>query len=761
MTVDLKKSMKKTSVFKKRTTRNKIRSVPSLIAQNKKALEKLKPKESSEESDVSSIVSDKNEESENDEAPEISNAQKEDETDDEGSASDEESGQENEPDLFDDKQHKKSLANLKETDPEFYNFLKENDKKLLQFDVSDSESESKIDDDDKIHKPPDQLEVDSDEEDFTEGDAWSGAPGKLVTLADVAQWQEELQANPSVSLITQVVQAFQAALQTVSGEEDGEQREVRVEGSSVFNGVVQLCVMELQPALLRLLNIRSHNLAHAQPAKSKRWNKVKHTIKNYITDLLKLLGAVSSANILTVLLKHLHQMTVFLGFYHSLVKTALKQLVTLWSSSAEETVRVVAFLCILRLTTNQQKSLLDSVLKMMYVAYISNSKFMSVTTLPNITFMRRSLAEMFSLDMNVSYQHTFLYIRQLAIHLRNAITVHKKESIQAVCNWQYMNSLRLWVDLVCTVSDKSSLRALLYPLVQVIVGCIKLVSTAQYMPLRFHCCQLLTRLSRDTGTYIPVLPLIVESLTLIDFNKKYQKASMKPMDFTCVLRVSKAGMGENGFRDAVVEQVYQLLIEYCAAESHRISFPDIIVPSVAQLKSFVKECRTSKYSQKIRQALAKMEESGRFVEAARRKVTLNLGDEKTVAAWETGLRTRGTPLATFHLSWQKVQQRQVAKRATDNDKLGDFKLPQMKRAKPGKEATSPAPPSGPVELFPSDSDSDNLGFGSEKESMKKKKKKKTKKNSPLLKKPEKIKEEDSNSDEVEDIVEELRLSDLE
>ncbi|KAG8320950.1 Nucleolar complex protein 2 [Homalodisca vitripennis] len=492
---------------------------------------------------------------------------------------------------------------------------------------------------------------------------------------------------------------------------------------------------------------------------------------------------------------------------------------------------------------------------MMYVAYISNSKFMSVATLPNISFMRRSLAEMFCLDMSVSYQHTFLYIRQLAIHLRNAITVHKKESIQAVCNWQYMNSLRLWVDLICTVSENSPLRALLYPLVQVIVGCVKLVATAQYMPLRFHCCQLLTRLSKETGTYIPVLPFIVESLTLIDFNKKHQKVSMKPMDFTCILRMSKAGLGENGFRDAIVEQVYQLLIEYCAAESHRISFPDIIVPSVVQmsrfesdllseqcrgreseiercgegvqthfplhipyqllpslhfttrrtptqgskaparnrsssergrggrrgqapapptplckkssrrslsmrlLRSFVKDCRTSKYSQKIRQALAKIEESGRHVEAERRKVALHLGDVKAVAAWETGLRTRGTPLANFHQSWQKVHQRQVAKRVTDNDKLGDFKLPQIKRPAAKKEAAPT--PSGPVELFPSDSDSDNLGFGAEEENTKKKRVKRTKKNKSMPKKQENIKEEDSGSDQVEDIVEELRLSDLE
>ncbi|XP_046667721.1 nucleolar complex protein 2 homolog [Homalodisca vitripennis] len=757
MTVDLKRNMKRTSVFKKRVTKKKTRSVPSLIAKNKKALEKLNPKESSEESDVSSVISEVNGASDSDEITGAPNTK--DAHDDEVSSSDEDAGQDDEEDLFDDKQHKKSLANLKKTDPEFYQFLEENDKKLLQFDVSDSESGSEIDDNEKVHKPPEQLEVDSDEEDFTEGDAWTGAPGVLVTLSSVSEWQEELRSNPSVSLVTQVVQVFQAALQTVSGDEAGEQREFRVEGSSVFNAVVQLCVVELQPALLKLLNLRAHNLANAQPAKSKRWNKIKHIMKNYLTDLLKLLGAVSSANILTVLLKHLHQMIVFLGFYHSLVKTALKQLVALWSSSAEETVRVVAFLCILRITTNQQKSLLDSVLKMMYVAYISNSKFMSVATLPNISFMRRSLAEMFCLDMSVSYQHTFLYIRQLAIHLRNAITVHKKESIQAVCNWQYMNSLRLWVDLICTVSENSPLRALLYPLVQVIVGCVKLVATAQYMPLRFHCCQLLTRLSKETGTYIPVLPFIVESLTLIDFNKKHQKVSMKPMDFTCILRMSKAGLGENGFRDAIVEQVYQLLIEYCAAESHRISFPDIIVPSVVQLRSFVKDCRTSKYSQKIRQALAKIEESGRHVEAERRKVALHLGDVKAVAAWETGLRTRGTPLANFHQSWQKVHQRQVAKRVTDNDKLGDFKLPQIKRPAAKKEAAPT--PSGPVELFPSDSDSDNLGFGAEEENTKKKRVKRIKKNKSMPKKQEKIKEEDSGSDQVEDIVEELRLSDLE
>lgn len=61
--------------------------------------------------------------------------------------------------------HKRDLEKLKESDPDFYKFLQDNDKKLLQFNLSDDDDDETESIDD-LHKPVENLEVASDESDF-------------------------------------------------------------------------------------------------------------------------------------------------------------------------------------------------------------------------------------------------------------------------------------------------------------------------------------------------------------------------------------------------------------------------------------------------------------------------------------------------------------------------------------------------------------------------------------------------------------------
>ena len=70
------------------------------------------------------------------------------------------------------------------------------------------------------------------------------------------------------------------------------------------------------------------------------------------------------------------------------------------------------------------------------------------------------------LTLNASsspYQHAFVYVRQLAIHLRNALAAtNKKDAFKAIYNWQFINSLRVWTKVVAAYPEESGLRPLVY-----------------------------------------------------------------------------------------------------------------------------------------------------------------------------------------------------------------------------------------------------------------------------------------------------------
>ncbi|KAF3860320.1 hypothetical protein F7725_000575 [Dissostichus mawsoni] len=552
-------------------------------------------------------------------------------------------------------QHKEQLSRLKNKDPEFYKFLQANDQTLLNFDDTDS---SEDEDEKKYHKLPSKLEEDDsdDEDDDDEGGAEGSKASKkskkgveIIKVTDkmVEEWKDAMKKEPTPRLFREVTQAFKAAVATTKGE-GGAQCRYKVADSSVFNSLVIFCIRDVYVALQRMLNLKPEKDQKklVLPSSSPKWQKNQVDIKMYLSGVVQLLSCLTEATVISAVLRHANQLAPYYLCLPKQCRHLVKQLMKQWSTG-EETSRVLAFLALNKICRHKQDTYLNPILKQMYISYVQNCKFTSPNVLPMINFMQRTLTEMYSLDTQATYQHAFIYIRQLAIHLRNAMTMKKKETYQSVYNWQYIHCLSLWCRVLSTLHPSDVLQPLIYPLCQVIIGTVKLVPTSRYYPLRMHCCKALTLLSGSTNTFVPVLPFILEIVQQVDFNKKPARMSKKPINFAVILKLSKVNLMEKAYK----------------------------------LKVFLKECKVANYCKPVRQLLEKVQENSSYITARRQKAAFGVADATAVAAWEKQMKEEGTPLTKYYTQWKKLRVKEIQLEISGKDRMEDLELPEIKRKK--------------------------------------------------------------------------------
>lgn len=570
--------------------------------------------------------------------------------------------------------NQETMDALAEKDPEFYKFLKENDPDALDFDDNadlaevDDLSAGEEEEEEEEEQPKKKQKKAKDTGEEPEG------VGNELTTEIVARWRKSMKETQSLRATRQVVLAFRCAahLNEDDIEEDSQQKWT-INSPDVFNDILVLALKEIPVVINHHLPVKESASGRVYvQTETKKFNTLSLLLKTYTSAIMHLLGTLSDDGTLKLTLSAITPILPYLLSFKKLVKALAKAVVNFWAQPAStESTRITAFLVLRRLVTIGDKGIRETVLKSVYQGLVQGCRITNHNTIQGINLMKNSAAELWGIDPSVGYTTAFSFIRQLAIHLRNSIVHNKNDSFRMVYNWQFTHSLDFWSCVLayhCTpekeaeAGKESQLKLLVYPLVQVTLGAMRLIPTALYFPLRFHLVRSLLRTSRATDTYIPLASPLLEVLASAEMKKPPKNTTLKAFDFAVSYKASKTYLRTRIYQDGVGEQVVELLGEFMYLWSKSISFPELALPVIIQLKRWLKQSRSksqgnknSKLATQLMLLVQKLETNAKFVEEKRNKVDFAPKDRAQVDKFLRDFDAAKTPLGAYIIGQRKAR----------------------------------------------------------------------------------------------------------
>jgi nucleolar complex protein 2 len=345
---------------------------------------------------------------------------------------------------------KQTMDELAQKDPDFYQFLKENDPEALDFDdnadLAEVDELSAGEDEEEEEEQPKKKRKKSKEKE--ENADIAGPEGSELTREMVARWRKAMAEKHSLRAARQVVLAFRVAAHlNEDDDEDGEtQQRWKINSPEVFNDVLLLALKEIPTVMNHHLPVKesASGKVYVQ-TESNKFRTLSLLLKTYTSSIMHLLGTLSDDATLKLTLSSLTPILPYLLSFKKLIKALAKSVVNFWAQPASsETTRITAFLVLRRLVVIGDKGIRESVLKATYQGLVQGCRVTNHNTIQGINLMKNSAAELWGIDQAVGYTTAFTFIRQLAIHLRNSIVNNKNNAFRIVYNWQYTHSLDFW-----------------------------------------------------------------------------------------------------------------------------------------------------------------------------------------------------------------------------------------------------------------------------------------------------------------------------
>ncbi|EPX72627.1 noc complex subunit Noc2 family protein [Schizosaccharomyces octosporus yFS286] len=554
---------------------------------------------------------------------------------DESSSSDEEE--------VDAEQYREQLDSLKEKDPDFYNYLKKNDSDLLEFNADEAAQE--------------------DEAEAEEGKRSS--EGKTeITMDMLNKWRDNLSSQKSLTTLQKVIQAFKAA--AYLNEEEGMNLKYTITDSRVFNDLLLLAIQSVPQVLNHHIPLQTEkNGRKVVNTDNKVLSRLSPILKSYGFSVLRLLEGMTDAKNISLLLRETQNVLPYMITYRKFLKQFVEAVVEVWSTNRDDSVRVSCVFVLRSVCLTADLTLLEFAFKHMYLTMIRISSYTTVHTLAAINFMKNSCADIFLLNPESCYLIAFRYIRQLAITLRNTIHQPKPETRKLVQSWSYVHAIDFWSRLLSRATWLSrekglavEMQSLVYPLVQIALGVITTSPSSQMYPMRFHLSRSLIYLSRHTGVFIPMAPVLFDVLDSPELSRKPKPSTLKPLDWEVEIRAPTAYLRTRVYQDGITNQLLELLGEYYVLYATNVAFPEFVIPAIVRAKRFAKRSKNVKLNRSLLTLVQKLEQQSEFVLSHRAQQKISPANLDSLDAFLANEEWEKTSLGMYVVAQREIREEQ-------------------------------------------------------------------------------------------------------
>ena len=182
---------------------------------------------------------------------------------------------------------REDMEKLKETDPEFYNYLKSTDEGLLDFDMGSEEDNQEEDNDDGQEEEEAEEEEKEEEKEEEEEGAAQKAAASVITSESLKSWCDAAQKNASLGAVKQMTRLYRIACHY--GDEDAGEESLQLASSAVYNNILLFMLGKADDMFRKALAIDSDDV---DVTKQPRWPKYEPLVRSYLGNTLHLLGTL-------------------------------------------------------------------------------------------------------------------------------------------------------------------------------------------------------------------------------------------------------------------------------------------------------------------------------------------------------------------------------------------------------------------------------------------------------------------------------------